>query len=96
MEKEILEILKRIESKVDGIEKKLDGVVEQTADLVEFRSEIINKVDGIREDLSTVELVTANNYKDIAKLKAIKYFIINFIVSIRIFINSPRIDFMAI
>ena len=72
MEKEILEILKRIESKVDGIEKKLDGVVEQTADLVEFRCEIINKVDGIREDLSTVELVTANNYKDIAKLKAIK------------------------
>lgn len=44
MEKEILEILKRLES----------------------------KVDGIREDLSTVELVTANNYKDIAKLKAVK------------------------
>ena len=72
MEKEILEILKRIESKVDGIEKKLDGVVEQTADLVEFRSDILNKVEGIREDLSTVELVTANNYKDIAKLKAVK------------------------
>ncbi|WP_302579924.1 plasmid stabilization protein, partial [Clostridium saudiense] len=54
------------------IEKKLDGVVEQTADLVEFRNEILNKVDGIREDLSTVELVTANNYKDIAKLKAVK------------------------
>lgn len=72
MEKEILEILKRLESKVDGIEKKLDGVVEQTVDLVEFRSEILNKVDVIREDLSTVELVTANNYKDIAKLKAVK------------------------
>ena len=72
MENEILEILKRLESKVDGIEKKLDGVVEQTADLVEFRSEILNKVDGIRDDLSTVELVTANNYKDIAKLKAVK------------------------
>lgn len=72
MEKEILEILKRLESKVDGIEKKLDVVVEQTVDLVEFRSEILNKVDGIREDLSTVELVTANNYKDIAKLKAVK------------------------
>lgn len=72
MEKEILEILKRLESKVDGIEKKLDGVAEQTADLVEFRSEILNKVDGIREDLSTVELITANNYKDIAKLKAVK------------------------
>ena len=72
MEKEILEILKRLESKVDGIEKKLDGIVEQTADFVEFRNEMLNKVDGIREDLSTVELVTANNYKDIAKLKAVK------------------------
>ena len=51
---------------------KLDGVVEQTADLIEFRSEILNKVDGIRDDLSTVEIITANNYKDIAKLKAIK------------------------
>ena len=69
---EIVEILKRLESKVDGIEKKLDGIVEQTADLVEFRNEMLNKVDGIREDLSTVELVTANNYKDIAKLKAVK------------------------
>lgn len=72
MEKEILEILKRLELKVDVIGKKLDSVVEQTADLVEFRNEILNKVDGIREDLSTVELVTANNYKDIAKLKAVK------------------------
>lgn len=79
MEKEILEILKSIQLEIKGlkegqkiIEKKLDGVVEQTADLVEFRSEILNKVDGIREDLSTVELVTANNYKDIAKLKAVK------------------------
>ena len=35
-------------------------------------NEILNKIDGIREDLSTVELVTANNYKDIAKLKAVK------------------------
>ena len=72
MEKEILEILKRLETKINEVEKKLDGVLEQTAHLLEFRSEIINKVDGIREDLSTVELVTANNYKDIAKLKAVK------------------------
>lgn len=68
-------IVKRLDELEEGqkiIEKKLDGVVEQTAGLVEFRSEILNKVDGIREDLSTVELVTANNYKDIAKLKAVK------------------------
>ncbi|ELC8450801.1 plasmid stabilization protein [Clostridium perfringens] len=86
MEKELLELLKNINTKLSNIErgqselkdeiniinKKLDGVVEQTADLVEFRCELLKKVDGIRDDLSTVELVTANNYKDIAKLKSIK------------------------
>ncbi|EDT23185.1 hypothetical protein [Clostridium perfringens] len=86
MEKELLELLKNINTKLSNIErgqselkdeiniinKKLDGVVEQTADLVEFRCELLNKVDGIRDDLSTVELVTANNYKDIAKLKSVK------------------------
>ncbi|MDU7069370.1 MAG: plasmid stabilization protein [Clostridium perfringens] len=86
MEKEILELLKNINTKLSDIEKgqselkdeinlinkKLDGVVAQTADLVEFRGNILNKIDGIKDDLSTVELVTANNYKDIAKLKSVK------------------------
>ena len=71
-QKEIRDEVKELKLGQEIIEKKLDGVVKQTADLVEFRSEILNKVDGIREDLSTVELVTANNYKDIAKLKAVK------------------------
>lgn len=79
MDKEILELLKKINSRLSTLEegqkeinKKLDGVVEQTADLVEFRQDMITKVDGIREDLATVELVTAKNYKDIVNLKAIK------------------------
>ena len=86
MEKEILELLKNIDTRLSDIEKcqselkdeinlinkKIDGVVEQTANLVEFRGELLNKVDGIKDDLSTVELVTANNYKDIAKLKSVK------------------------
>lgn len=86
MEKETLELLKNINTRLLDIErgqsdikyeinlinKKLDGVVEQTADLVEFRGELLNKVDGIKDDLSTVELVTANNYKYIAKLKSVK------------------------
>ncbi|EGT0000970.1 plasmid stabilization protein [Clostridium perfringens] len=86
MEKEVLELLKSIDTKLSTIEreqnelkdniklinKKLDGVVEQTADLVEFRGNILNKVDEIKDDLSTVELVTANNYKYIAKLKSVK------------------------
>lgn len=71
-QKEIRDEVKELKLGQEIIEKKLDGVVKQTADLVEFRCEILNKVDGIREDLSTVELVTANNYKDIAKLKAVK------------------------
>ena len=47
MEKEILEILKRLEAgqlelrqDVKRIEQKLDGVIEQTADLTEFRTEV--------------------------------------------------------
>lgn len=68
MEKEILEILKRLETKVDSIEKKLDGVVEQTADLTEFRTTVISKLDELKE----VEEVTKVNCYDIAKLKSIK------------------------
>lgn len=68
MEKEILEILKRLETKVDSIEKKLDGVVEQTADLTEFRTTVMSKIDDLKE----VEEVTKVNCYDIAKLKAIK------------------------
>ncbi|EAK0771683.1 MULTISPECIES: plasmid stabilization protein [Bacillota] len=66
------EKLKPITQELNNINKKLDGITEQTADLVEFRSEMIKKVDGIREDLATVELVTAKNYKDIVNLKAVK------------------------
>ncbi|WLF71109.1 plasmid stabilization protein (plasmid) [Clostridium septicum] len=66
------EKLKPITQELTNINKKLDGITEQTADLVEFRSEMIKKVDGIRDDLSTVELVTAKNYKDIVNLKAVK------------------------
>ena len=81
MDKELLEALSqmldekldnKLDEKLNPIKKELNGITEQTADLVEFRNEILNKIDGIREDLSTVELVTANNYKDIAKLKAVK------------------------
>ena len=59
MEKEILEILKSIQLDIKGlkdevkdlkegqkiIEKKLDGVVEQTAELLEFRTTKVNCYD---------------------------------------------------
>lgn len=82
MEKEILKILKsiqenqiemntrlvRLETKVDNIEKKLDGVVEQTANLLEFRTKVELKLDDLKE----VEEVTRVNCYDIAKLKVMK------------------------
>ena len=86
MENQILELLQQLNNKIENIEKsqkeikdeivlinkKLDGVVEQTADLVEFRSEIITKVDSIRKDITNVEVITASNWQDIAKLKDVK------------------------
>ena len=82
MEKEILEILKSIQLDIKGlkdevkdlkegqkiIEKKLDGVVEQTAELLEFRTTVKTKLDELKE----VEEVTKVNCYDIEKLKAVK------------------------
>jgi len=104
MDKEILEILKRLESKIDqglsGLGTKMDSL-ETKVDNLETKldehtlilralehSAQVNKAEhdkmsndiakiqgdvaGIRKDLSQVELVTANNWADIVKLKAVK------------------------
>ena len=82
MEKVILEIVKSIQLEMKGLkdevkevkegkkimEKKLDGVVEQTAELLEFRTTVKTKLDELKE----VEEVTKVNCYDIAKLKAVK------------------------
>lgn len=82
MEKEILELLKKMDDRLlniedgqkelkaelEGINRKLEGVVEQTADLTEFKSTVISKLEALKE----VEEVTKVNCYDIAKLKAIK------------------------
>ena len=86
MEKEILEILKAMQQDIKGlkesqerIENKIDGVVEQTADLLEFRTKITDTVqqikidvEAIKKDVTNVEVITASNWADIAKLKAVK------------------------
>lgn len=86
MEKEILEILKAMQQDIKGLkesqerlENKIDGVVEQTADLLEFRTKIIDTVqqikidvEAIKKDVTNVEVITASNWADIAKLKAVK------------------------
>lgn len=86
MEKEILEILKAMQQDIKGLkesqerlENKIDGVVEQTADLLEFRTKITDTVqqikidvEAIKKDFTNVEVITASNWADIAKLKAVK------------------------
>jgi hypothetical protein len=71
--------MKILKEKVNSLEtgqkdnsKKLDAVYDETAGLIEFKTEVNIKLDGVKKDLSTMEIVTASNYTDIAKLKAVK------------------------
>ncbi|KOF57902.1 hypothetical protein AGR56_05315 [Clostridium sp. DMHC 10] len=53
------------------IEKKLDGVHEQTADLTEFKTETKQGIEEIKKDIHTLKNVTRTNCYDIADLKAV-------------------------
>lgn len=76
MNEELLQSLSRmldekldpIKNELNKIHKKIDGISEQTADLLEFRTKVEVKLEELRE----VEEVTKVNCYDIAKLKAIK------------------------
>ena len=68
---QLLEGQKNTDLKIDRIEKKLDSVVDQTADLTEFRTMVSSKLEDIKDNLSNVEVITASNWKYIAKLKAV-------------------------
>ena len=59
---------KEIKIELSSISKKVDGIVEQTADLTEFRTNVISKLDDLKE----VEEVTKANCYEIAKLKIVK------------------------
>lgn len=79
MDKEILELLKAIQSDINNmnerltgleegqkrIEKKLDSVYDQTADLTEFRTDTTSKLDKLIN-------VTKDNCYEIANLKIVK------------------------
>ncbi|AWK53158.1 DUF1515 domain-containing protein [Clostridium botulinum] len=83
MDNEILEILKRLETKID--DNTMD-IKEMKADVKSFKDqftdfegksannhvEVINRIDNMQKDLNTMELVTSKNWNDIAQLKAVK------------------------
>lgn len=54
------------------IKKDIKAIIEQTANLTEFREEINNKVDTLTNELNTIEFITSKNWNDIAKLKLAK------------------------
>ncbi|MBB6698798.1 hypothetical protein [Clostridium algidicarnis] len=82
MDEQILETLKRIEqgqiktnerldkieNKIDKLDKTLEVVYDQTANLSEFKTDVLSRLAELKE----VEEVTKVNCYDIAKLKAIK------------------------
>lgn len=79
MDNEIIEILKRLETKIDAhtlILRALEHSAEVNKAEHDKMSNDIAKIQGditgIKKDLSQVEIVTANNWADIAKLKAVQ------------------------
>lgn len=79
MDKEIVSLLnqlleeqKKIDLKIDRIEKKLDSIVKQTEDLIKIKTIVSSKLEDIKYNTSNFKSVTAGNGKDIAKFKTVK------------------------
>jgi uncharacterized protein YoxC len=77
MEKEILEILKSIQEgqsdivkRLDRVEQKLDGVVQQTADLTEFRTETNGKLDSIAKDAGFIKHKLNRTEEDVFNIQS--------------------------
>ena len=64
--------LDKIEIDVKELKEKIDNVYNQTADLTEFKTEVNTKLDVLNDNISNIEIVTANNWADIARLKKAK------------------------
>lgn len=62
------ERLTNLEFGQERLEKKLDSVMDQTANLTEFRTEVNEKLENLKE----LKAVTKENCYEIAKIKAIK------------------------
>lgn len=87
MEDKVFELLSKMYSEMQegfkGVNLRIDKLEEGQKEIKALISELdpknanrhmelTEKIEALRKDLSTVEIVTANNYADIAKLKAVK------------------------
>lgn len=59
------QILRALEHRTEVISAEQENLKHELA-------EVKGEVKGIRKDLSNVEMITASNWSDIAKLKAVK------------------------
>lgn len=66
----------RVEERLEKLEagqEEIKNILQELEPLNASRHlELKQSIDDLRKDLSTVEIVTASNYADIAKLKSIK------------------------
>ena len=53
-----------------GMKNDLKAVIEQTADLTEFKQEVNGKLDILLDEINTLEIIVSKNWQDITKLKA--------------------------
>ena len=86
LDKEILDILKSIQSDIKSIkttqeehtlllrdlEHKTDVILAEQENSKHETAEIKDELKDMRKDMNSVEIITANNWSYIAKLKAIK------------------------
>ncbi|MBZ9686794.1 hypothetical protein G9F72_010705 [Clostridium estertheticum] len=79
MDKEILEILKRLEIRqnetyqiVKALEHSAEINKAEHDNMTNDISHIKGNVEAIRKDISNVEIITSSNWNDIAKLKSVK------------------------
>ena len=63
------ELLELIAQKITKMETKLDAVSEQTADLAEFKSEIISRLDSIAESQKSLFEMYGEHEAEIRTLK---------------------------
>jgi len=79
LDKEILEILKRLEIRqnetyqiVKALEHSAEVNKAERDKMTNDISHIKGDVEAIRKDISNVEIITSSNWNDIAKLKSVK------------------------
>ena len=68
-EEKILQLLTQIQSDVTEVKTKLDSVIEQTADLTEFRFTTNSKLDKISDDVEFLKHQEYETKQDLFNIK---------------------------